>query len=277
MATKPKSNPQGRRNRPLRRDSPAAAPPAVLFDRVVEILEQARAGVVRAVNSNMVLAYWLIGREIVQEIQGGKGRAAYGEQVLEDLSRNLTERYGPGFSGAGLRSFRQFYLVYSERLAGICYPPGSESAVPASVPKRRPAGRDFGFLGQSSAISRPLGSESLSGFSPQLSWSHYRALMRVEKSEAREFYEREAITGMWDKRMLERQIHSSYYERLLKSQQPEKMRAGGRQTLVSQEPAIESLKNPYVLEFLGLPEVAALQESCPRKKNSAGRSSGSAG
>jgi predicted nuclease of restriction endonuclease-like (RecB) superfamily len=110
-------------------------------------------------------------------------------------------------------------------------------------------------------IRHPAGDESLSGFSPQLSWSHYRALMRVEKPEAREFYEREAIAGGWDKRTLERQIHSIYYERLLKSQQPQRMLANGRQTLTSQEPAIESLKNPYVLEFLGLPEVAALQES----------------
>ena len=85
--------------------------------------------------------------------------------------------------------------------------------------------------------------------------------MRVEKSAAREFYEREAIAGMWDKRTLERQIHSFYYERMLKSQQPQRMLASGRQTLMSQEPAIESLKNPYVLEFLKLPEVAALHET----------------
>lgn len=80
-----------------------SAPPAVLFDRIVGILEQARAGVVRAVNSHMVLAYWLIGREIVQEIQGGKGRAAYGEAVLTDLSEKLTARYGGGFSETTLK------------------------------------------------------------------------------------------------------------------------------------------------------------------------------
>jgi len=112
-----------------------------------------------------------------------------------------------------------------------------------------------------SLICYPAGSESLFGFSPQLSWSHYRALMRVEKPEARDFYEQEVIAGGWDKRTLERQIHSFYYERLLKSQQPEKMLTEGRQTLASPDPAIATLKNPYVLEFLGLPEVAALRES----------------
>jgi len=109
--------------------------------------------------------------------------------------------------------------------------------------------------------SYPMGSKSIIGFSPQLNWSHYRALMRVENVEAREFYEQEAIAGGWDKRTLERQIHSFYYQRLLKSQHPKTMLTEGRQTLTSPDPAIATLKNPYVLEFLGLPEVAALRES----------------
>ncbi len=250
-------------------------PPTVvegeLFNRIVGILEQARSGVVRAVNSHMVLAYWLIGREIVQEIQGGKGRAAYGEQVLRELSRKLMERYGDGFSETSLRYFRAFHLAYTNRCIAIRHPAGAE--LPASADRsdiQRPAGAKTSReriqrpLGAELALpeeGRPASSESLVGFSPQLSWSHYRALMRVEKSAAREFYEREAIAGMWDKRTLERQIHSFYYERMLKSQQPQRMLASGRQTLMSQEPAIESLKNPYVLEFLKLPEVAALHET----------------
>lgn len=109
--------------------------------------------------------------------------------------------------------------------------------------------------------SYPAGSKSAAGFSPQLSWSHYRALIRVEKPEARDFYEQEAIEGGWDKRTLERQIQSSYYERLLKSQHPDKMLAEGRALAEGIHPGIETLKHPYVLEFLGLPEVAALQET----------------
>jgi hypothetical protein len=80
-----------------------------LFSRVVTILENARPNVVRSVNSNMVLAYWLIGREIVQELQGGKERAEYGTQVIEDLSERLTKQYGKGFSTTNLWYFRQFY------------------------------------------------------------------------------------------------------------------------------------------------------------------------
>ena len=104
-------------------------------------------------------------------------------------------------------------------------------------------------------------SEHTNGFSPLLSWSPYRALLRVGKPEARVFYEREAIASVWDKRTLERQIHSCYYERMLKSQDPQTMLQSGRQQVARYQPAIESLKNPYVLEFLGLPDTVALHET----------------
>ena len=96
-----------------------------LFDRVASILEQARSNVVRSVNTNMVLAYWLIGREIVQAVQGGEERTEYGQRVLETLAARLASRYGKGFSQVNLRNFRQFYLLYSNRLE-IRYPTGSE-------------------------------------------------------------------------------------------------------------------------------------------------------
>ena len=90
-----------------------------LFDRVVSILEQARANVVRSVHNNMVIAYWLIGREIIQEIQGGDERAEYGKQVIEQLSAKLTHKYGRGFSTTNLRYFRTFYTAYSNRVPEI--------------------------------------------------------------------------------------------------------------------------------------------------------------
>ncbi|MCX6867129.1 MAG: DUF1016 N-terminal domain-containing protein [Verrucomicrobia bacterium] len=110
---------------------------------MASILEQARGNVVRAVNTNMVLAYWLIGREIVQEIQGGGGRAAYGRQVLDDLSRKLTKRYGAGFSETSLKYFRTFYLVYADRSIQIRHPLGDEST---SIPHETPIGRPSGDL-----------------------------------------------------------------------------------------------------------------------------------
>ena len=108
--------------------------------------------------------------------------------------------------------------------------------------------------------SYPMGSEFKNGFSSQLSWSHYRALMRVAKPDARDFYEREAIECCWDKRSLERQIHSQYYERMLVSQNPQQMIESARREILPRTEGIETLKNPYVLEFLGLPEVSSLHE-----------------
>ncbi len=224
-----------------------------LFDRVASILEQARGNIVRTVNTNMVLAYWLIGREIVQEVQGGQERAEYGKQVVEQLSSRLAERYERGFSPPVLWSFRQFYLTYADR-AKILFPAGRELI---QSRKLSPVGRESPLV----AKSHQPGDEFQQGFSSQLSWSHYRALMRVENRDARDFYEREAVAGGWDKRTLERQIHSYYFERIQKSRKPEKMLAEGRCLPVPVAPACDELKNPYVLEFLGLPEAAALRES----------------
>ena len=211
--------------------------PAPLLDRVVVILEQARGQVVRAVNTQMVWAYWLIGREIVQALQGGDERAAYGQQVLSEVSRQLTQRYGKGFSLANLQNFRKFYLAYSAR------------AVPAA-PIQYPAGREL------------AGSESVQGFSPQLTWSHYRALMRVDNVQARDFYEREAIECGWSKVQLERQIHSFYFERIVAHRGAQGVLPAGRERLPGQPvPAAQVLKSPLVLEFLGLPDTPNLHES----------------
>ncbi len=96
-----------------------------LFERVVTILEEARANVVRSVNINMVLAYWLIGREIIEEVQKGEKRAEYGKNVVENLSKQLTQKYGRGFAVQTLWNFRKFYLVYSDKSA-ILSPTGRE-------------------------------------------------------------------------------------------------------------------------------------------------------
>ena len=226
----------------------------VLFDRVVSILEQARGNVVRAVNSNMVLAYWLIGREIVQEIQGGEERAEYGKQVIEDLSVQLTKKYGKGFSPSTLWRFRQLYQVYADRI-GILAPLGREFA---DEEKLAPTGRES----RSSEIQHPAGGEFSDGFNPQLSWSHYRALMRVKDEKARDFYEREAAECGWSKVQLERQIRTSYFERIIANRGEEGLLPAGRERLPG-EPLnpVHVLKSPMVLEFLDLPDDPSLHES----------------
>ncbi|HOE13148.1 MAG TPA: PDDEXK nuclease domain-containing protein [bacterium] len=245
----------GKRKQPNELQKPVSPGEVPLFDRVAAILEQVRGNVVRSVNTNMVTAYWLIGREIVEAVQGGEERAEYGKQVLESLSVLLTERYGKGFSVANLKNFRQFYQAFATRGSAICYPTGGE--LPESE-KLSPLGREL----TQSQIRYPVGSEFTQAFTPLLSWSHYRALMRVENAVARDFYEREAIECGWSKAQLERQIHSFYYDRIIENHGEKGLLPEGRERLPGEtvQPT-NVLKSPMVLEFLGLPDPPELHES----------------
>lgn len=243
-----------------------------LFDRVVSILEGARSNVVRAVNSNMVLAYWLIGREIVKELQGGEERAEYGRQVIENLSKRLTEHLGKGFSEQSLQNFRRFYLVYENRIQ-ISSPMGRESSksLISYLPGRELSDEYFSAYKMTASTEKghpsgdglmPANTMPVTGFSPQLSWSHYRALMRIKDENARLFYERETIECGWSKAQLERQIHTAYYERIISNRGEAGLTASDRERLPGNPVPPETvLKNPYVLEFLGLPDSAGLHET----------------
>jgi hypothetical protein len=125
-----------------------------------------------------LLAYWLIGREIVEALQGGEERAAYGTKLIADLSKQLVERYGHGFSVPNLKNFRQFFQAYPDRCTSIGYPPGSQSST-AIIP--HPMGGEL----TRPQKSYPVGTKFLQGFAPQLTWSHYRALMRIDMQHSR--------------------------------------------------------------------------------------------
>ncbi|NQT60363.1 MAG: DUF1016 domain-containing protein [Bacteroidetes bacterium] len=212
-----------------------------IFNRVVSILEQSRKDVVYSVNHNMVLAYWLIGREIVQEIQKGEERAEYGKQIIEDLSISLNEKYKKGFSTTNLWYFRQFYLKFEYRIR-ILHPAGGESL---------------------SEIRQYSESKELqSSFNTQLTWSHYRALMQVKNNKALNFYEQETAECGWSKTQLERQIQSSYYERIIANHGEQSLLSSERERLHGDLPnPVHVLKSPMVLEFLDLPDDPSLHES----------------
>jgi len=149
--------------------------------------------VIRTVNSQMVISFWLTGREIIEEEQQGEARAKYGKRILEDLSHRLTDRYGKGFSVGNLRNFRQFYLTYSNRVPEIRYPTssglpqGEKRYTPCSESKIRESEIGESEIGESKVVSLIEGA----CFHTELSWSHYRVLMRAEKPEASSFYEKE--------------------------------------------------------------------------------------
>ena len=237
-----------------------------LFDRVATILDQARTAVVRSVNNHMVLAYWHIGREIVETLQGGDERAEYGKRVVAELSGRLATKYGRGFSTTNLWYFRQFYLVFSDRKPEILHKACGESGVPeklhkpcgeSSPPGRKRVKHDPVPTGMTLAIERP---EEIQGFSARLSWSHYRALIGVEHCSERLFYEIEAEKDGWSVPHLERQIHTLLFARLLKSRDREGVLALARKGQAIEKP-IDALKDPYVLDFLDLPDGGRLRES----------------
>lgn len=198
------------------------------FTQIVDLLQSARSKVVRTVNQTMVLTYFEIGRMIVEEEQDGKERADYGKQILKELSKVLTNEFGKGFSVDNLENMRRFYLVYgkSETLSRI-----SENAISAS------SSRNF-----------------------DLSWSHYLKLIRIDDKNERKFYEIEAYKNNWSVRELQRQFDSALYTRLVLSRDKEKVKELSEKGLVLEKPK-DAIKDPYILEFIGLPEHSSYSES----------------
>ena len=227
-----------------------------LFDRVAFILDQARASVVRSVNNQMVIAYWLIGREIVKAAQGGDERAEYGKKVLEELSARLSNKYGKGFSVTNLRYFRLFYQTYAERLPEIRHMACDESGQLDGISQNHHKACDV-LEDMSLAVQK---SECIQGFSPVLSWSHYRALTKVENRNERLFYELEAEKEGWSVPHLERQINTFLFARLLKSRDKAGVMKLTREGHSPKIP-IDTIKDPYILDFLGLPDSDVLHES----------------
>ena len=198
---------------------------------VSDVLTQARKKAKTAVNLSMVYAYFEIGRMIVEEEQQGKNRAAYGQQLLKELSAHLTKTCGKGFSVGNLKNIRQFYKVYSTDQIGETVLSQFEN-FPAVC-----TGRKF-FL----------------------SWSHYLKLMRIENVDERHFYEIESVKNDWSLRELQRQFDSALYQRLLLSTEKENVKQLAKKGQII-EKSSDLVKDPYVLEFLGLEEKSGYSES----------------
>jgi len=210
-----------------------------LYADIKNILEQARKGAVRAVNFAMVIAYWEIGKRIVEEEQHGNKRAGYGQAVLKELSKKLTTDFGKGFTVANIEYFRKFYLVFSN--------------LPKSDAVRRILEEETTLPQNQISIPDALRRE--------LSWTHYRLLMRVEDEAARNYYMNEAAEQNWSTRTLERQINSLYFQRLLSSKDKQALIANSEKENRQDKPTIfDFVKDPYILEFLQLQPNATLYE-----------------
>ncbi len=227
------------------------APEEQLYERIAAILDDTRGRVARTVNTAMVHAYWLIGREIVEVEQQGKDRAVYGDELLERLALKLTGRFGKGFNVTTLKRIRQFYRTF---------PAGSLLPVELGGPDKGAAAGHLSSRDEKSAPSRHLSSTPGGALFPAvLSWTHYRLLIAVERPEARAFYEIEAARESWSVRELERQIAALLFERLAMNRDKDKVLALARE---GQQVAVpdDVLKDPFVLEFLDLKERSTAHE-----------------
>ncbi len=201
------------------------------FENVSNVLDKARKNAKTAVNLSMVYAYYEIGKIIVEEEQRGKKRAAYGTQLVNELSAYLTRMYGKGFSVGNLKNIRQFYRVYSTDQIGETVFSQFENLPMVDT------GRKF-FL----------------------SWSHYLKLMRIDNIDERHFYEIESVKNDWSLTELKRQYDSSLYERIAISTDKDKVYRLALEGQKFEKPQ-DVIKDPYVLEFLGLKELPEYSES----------------
>ena len=223
-----------------------------LTERVIALVEAARAKTVAAVNLAMVYTYYEIGRQIVEEEQGGKRRAGYGETLLIDLSKKLTARFGRGWSVDNLQRMRQFFLLYSHQKIYATPLRKLENASSRRGDSQRMSDTD------------PTRAKRINTVYPipefTLSWSHYLKLMRIDDPDERAFYEIESRENNWSLRELQRQFDSSLYERLALSRDKKKVMDLARRGQVVERPE-DAVKDPYILEFTGLPERANYTES----------------
>jgi len=203
------------------------------YNKIIELLKNARKKVVQTVNTTMVYTYFEIGRIIVEEEQKGKERAEYGKKILARLSQKLNKEFGRGFSVDNLENMRRFYLTYSI----------SETLSRKSI------------NGKSETVSRISKNIDF-----KLSWSHYLFLMKIDNSDERKFYEIEANNNGWSLRELQRQFDTALFERLVLSRDKKDVKKLSLKGQIVAKPE-DTVKDPYILEFLGLPEESKYSES----------------
>jgi predicted nuclease of restriction endonuclease-like (RecB) superfamily len=203
------------------------------FKGVADLINQSRRNLEKAVNHAMVVTYYEIGRLIIEREQGGEKRAKYGKQVLQGLSDYLTAELGKGFSVQNLTLMRKFYLVYSDSVI-------SQPVVTKSK----------------NLIGQPM----VTQLNPKISWKHYIKLMRIKNLDERKFYELEISNNGWSFAEFDRQFDTALYERLALSRDKEKVRELSEKGQIIETPQ-DLFKDPYVLEFTGLPEKSSYTET----------------
>lgn len=244
-----------------------------LIEQVRTLVQSARRAAAGAVDTLQVLTNFKIGLLIVEHEQQGQDRAAYGRQTLIQLSASLTAELGRGFSVDNLSNMRKFYLLWKDRVDPISEKASRKlTAAPISeTPSRklRAAAMPQTVSEESGPIPQKPSEELLaisatpsriSSLPFTLSWSHYVVLLTIKNPSERSFYEIESANSGWSFRDLKRQVASCLYERLALSRDKNRIRKLADEGHTIMQPA-DLLKNPLVLEFLGLDEKPGYSET----------------
>lgn len=222
-----------------------------------QIVQSARTRAYAAINYAQVEANWLIGRQIVEQEQHGNARAEYGKRIIRLASEELTKEFGAGFSDRTLRQFRQFYQMFPD--VPFRRTPLAESKGPPGKPAQL-------LENECKTDSANTVRQNFEQHFRFLTWSHIQRIMRVDNQDARDWYLKESADQSWSFRTLDRNINTQYYERLLLSQAKEPVvREMAEKTKAFQADKFAFIKNPTVLEFLGLPDNAGRSEAAPEQ------------
>ena len=219
----------------------------IFLDSLKDIVKSARKYAYSSICFAQVQSNWLLGKRIVEQIQKGNDKAEYGKHILKIASESLTEEFGKGYSETNLKSFRKFYLIFKDYSIGQTMSEQLEERKQQTLSAKLEDSKR-------QAMPAQLENSNLQALPVILSWTHYERLMRIKNKEIRDWYMKEAAEQMWNYRTLNRNINTQYYERMLISQKKTVVENEMiEKTKTFQNDKLEFIKNPTVLEFLGLP------------------------
>jgi predicted nuclease of restriction endonuclease-like (RecB) superfamily len=225
-----------------------------LYSDIKSLIQQAKNFVVQNINTTLVFTNFQIGRLIVEDEQQGSERAKYAEETLIKLSKRLTKEFSRGYSVDNLQRIRTFFITYQDRI----YATASRKSLRNSETELRKSASIQINSDREVIRSNSLITKFQNNF--QLSWSHYILLLKIQNEGERNFYEIEAANNNWSVRELQRQYSSSLYERIALSKDKKKVKELSSKGQIIVQP-IDILKEPYVLEFLGLKEESVYTET----------------
>lgn len=216
------------------------------YNELSSIIESSRKSAYQMVDRILVIRNWLLGKRIAEEELSGTHADRYGEKIVSELAKTLTEQYGKGFDQRSLYRYVQFYNTYPKIVASV-KPLSSNTENQKIVASPRP----LSFLGVEAVVC----TEKL------LSWTHYKALLQVTDPDARLWYEKEAYEQTWSVRTLQRNISTQYYDRMLLSHNSKAVENEMKQLTSEYQGKLEFIRNPVIAEFLGMQEDTSYLES----------------